>query len=210
VEMARDPRLMADVLSADAPDEPGAAELTAYARNAAGLLPADRARVERYLAASPAHRDRFLALAPADWTLVGSCLCGEVRYVVQGPIAAIGHCHCRRCRKAHGAAFGSFALVDDDAFAWRQGADHLARFGGAEDQVLTFCSRCGTTLTGNAPPGQVALAVATLDVDPIARPALHASVGERAPWFEITDEVAQLTGPFPRFGRHDPRDEETP
>jgi len=201
--MDRDPRLMADVLAAEAPGEPGAAELTAYARDAAALAPAARERVERYLAESPAHRDRFCALAPPDWTLVGSCLCGEVRYAVRGPLAAIGHCHCRRCRKAHGAAFGSFALVEASAFAWQRGAEQLSRFGGSDDRTLSFCSRCGTTLTGNAPPGQVALAVATLDVDPIVRPVLHATVREAAPWFEITDDVAQLPGPLPELGRQE-------
>lgn len=195
--MERDPTLMADVLAAEAPGEPGAAELVAYARDATGLPPGERERVERYLAASPAHRDRFRALAPPDWTLIGSCLCGEVVYAVRGPLLGIGHCHCRRCRKAHGAAFGSFALVSSDAFEWRCGAEHLSRFGGSGDQARTFCSRCGTTLTGTAAPGQVALAVATLDVDPIARPALHASVGDRAPWVEIRDDVPQQPGPFP-------------
>lgn len=204
--MERDPKLMADVLSAEAPDKPSAADLTSYARDAAGLAAEDRARVERYLAASPAHRDRFRALAPPDWTLTGSCLCGAVRYRVKGPLPVIGHCHCVRCRKAHGAAFGSFALVAASSFQWQQGAEDLARFGGDDDHVLTFCSRCGTTLTGNAEPGHVALAVATLDVDPIARPVLHASVGERAAWFEITDDVAQVPGPFPPEPEDEPQE----
>lgn len=205
--MDRDDELMADVLAARAPDEPDATALVAYARDASALAPAERARVERYLAQAPEHRDRFRAVAPADWTLVGSCLCGQVCFSARGPIAAIGHCHCRRCRKAHGAAFGSFAVVDAAQFTWQQGADQLGRFGGevgdVGDQSVTFCSRCGTTLTGNAPPGQVAIAVATLDVDPVARPAVHAFVAERAPWFDIADDVKQLAGPVPGFGQHE-------
>ena len=30
--------------------------------------------------------------------------------------------------------------------------------------------------------------------------ALHASVDDRAAWFEITDDVAQQPGPYPGFG----------
>jgi hypothetical protein len=76
------------------------------------------------------------------------------------------------------------------------------------DQALSFCNRCGTTLTGNAAPGQVALAIATLDVDRVARPVLHAAVEQRAPWFDIADDVAQIPGPFVGLGKHDARDEE--
>lgn len=41
----------------------------------------------------------------------GSCLCGEVRYEIAGDIKYVRHCHCSMCRKAHGAAFGSYAKV---------------------------------------------------------------------------------------------------
>lgn len=201
--MEGDAVLMADVLAAEAPGEPALSELEAYARDAAALPTAVRENVERYLAASPAHRDRFRALAPADWTLAGSCLCGEVHYAVRGPLVGIGHCHCRTCRKAHGAAFGTFAVVTADAFSWKRGAEQLSRYGAGGDRTRAFCSRCGTTLTGNAPAGHVAIAVATLDVDPIARPVVHAAADQHAPWFEITDGVEQLSGPFPGFGREE-------
>lgn len=201
--------LMADVLAAEAPGEPSATDLVAYASDASALSAEQRVRVERYLAASAQNRDRFRAIAPEDWTLLGSCLCGQVRYAAAAARAAIGHCHCQRCRKAHGAAFGSFALVRSDTFAWRGGAEHLARFGGDGDQSISFCKNCGTTLTGNAPPGRVALAIGTLDVDPVARPTLHAHVDQRVPWLEIQDDVTQLPGPFEGFSPHEPRDGET-
>ena len=73
--MDQDSELMADVLALESLGEPTVGELTAYARDAAALSPETRESVERYLLASPAHRDRFRTLAPADWTLIGSCLC---------------------------------------------------------------------------------------------------------------------------------------
>ena len=39
----------------------------------------------------------------------GSCLCGAIRYEIAGPFEDMRHCHCSRCRKAHGAAFSTFA-----------------------------------------------------------------------------------------------------
>ncbi|HCA63195.1 MAG TPA: GFA family protein, partial [Pseudomonas sp.] len=44
-------------------------------------------------------------------THTGSCLCGVVRYRIDAPIDALTHCHCKMCRKAHGAAFATYASV---------------------------------------------------------------------------------------------------
>lgn len=37
--------------------------------------------------------------------LTGACLCGGVRYEIDGKIGPVGHCHCLTCRKAQGGAF---------------------------------------------------------------------------------------------------------
>lgn len=57
--------------------------------------------------------------------LRGSCLCGSVRYEVGGPVHDVHHCHCSMCRKAHGAAFSTFARLDAAAFRVVAGADQV-------------------------------------------------------------------------------------
>ena len=39
----------------------------------------------------------------------GSCLCSSICYAVGGPLGPASHCHCSMCRKALGAAFGTYA-----------------------------------------------------------------------------------------------------
>ena len=41
----------------------------------------------------------------------GSCLCGAVRYEIDGLDMPVGHCHCTTCRKAHASAFTTTAGV---------------------------------------------------------------------------------------------------
>ncbi len=41
----------------------------------------------------------------------GSCLCKRVRFEIRGALGRSSHCHCSMCRKAHGAAFGTYAAV---------------------------------------------------------------------------------------------------
>jgi hypothetical protein len=42
--------------------------------------------------------------------LSGSCLCGAIRYEIDGKIGPVGHCHCVTCRKAQGGAFVTNAV----------------------------------------------------------------------------------------------------
>ena len=41
----------------------------------------------------------------------GSCLCGNVKYLIEGQIESAAHCHCITSRKAHRAAFSTVAAV---------------------------------------------------------------------------------------------------
>ncbi len=51
---------------------------------------------------SPAPRDRTL-IGGGELTMArGGCLCGAVRYEVQGPLRDVLICHCEECRRWHG------------------------------------------------------------------------------------------------------------
>jgi hypothetical protein len=45
----------------------------------------------------------------------GGCLCGSVRIVATGRPYRVGICHCRDCRKHHGAFFHASAIFPQDA-----------------------------------------------------------------------------------------------
>ncbi len=49
-------------------------------------------------------------------TFSGACMCGAVRYRAEGPALFHCHCHCRWCRKAHGAAFVTWTGVAQRGF----------------------------------------------------------------------------------------------
>ncbi len=55
--------------------------------------------------------------------LEGGCLCGEVRYRVDGPVFRMRHCHCSMCRKAHGASFGTYLNAQAEHVAITRGED---------------------------------------------------------------------------------------
>lgn len=96
----------------------------------------------------------------------GSCLCGTVRYEITADIKRITHCHCSMCRKAHGAAFGSYATVPHSDFRFTEGAQSVASFQSSPTVTRTFCKTCGSTFqwfSQTDHPDMVGIAVGTLD-----------------------------------------------
>lgn len=121
--------------------------------------------------------------------LLGSCLCGGVRYAVRGEIGPLSHCHCTMCRKAHGAAFGTYGRVAWESFEILAGEDLVQRYRSSEHVTRTFCGRCGSTLQC-IPDGRggFGLAIATLDDDPGSKAVLQIWAKDKAPWWELSDD----------------------
>ncbi len=125
--------------------------------------------------------------------LTGSCLCQGVRFEIDGELSAASHCHCSMCRKAHGAAFGTYAAARADQFRIVTGAGLITRYASSPGIVRTFCSRCGSTLQWlrESKPEAVEVALGVLDGDPGVRPSFHIHVASKAPWYEISDGLPQ-------------------
>ncbi len=119
-----------------------------------------------------------------------SCLCGAVAWTTDGEITFAHHCHCSRCRKAHGSGFATYAGVPADAFRVTRGADAVVRFPSAPDNVRAFCGRCGSVVPAGAPGGLVFVPLGPIEGDPGGRPVAHIFAASRAPWVPIADGLA--------------------
>ena len=123
----------------------------------------------------------------------GSCLCGQVAYQLDGGIQLINNCHCSMCRKAHGAAFGSFMHADLDGFRWVRGEELITNYSSSDGNSRAFCSRCGSNLPVlEEADNEVNIPAGTLDDDPGIRPVVHIFTASKAPWYEITDDIEQF------------------
>jgi hypothetical protein len=79
----------------------------------------------------------------------GSCLCGAVKYEVEGKVERFSHCHCERCRKATGTGHASNVLVSPlSSLKWLSGESLLARYEMPEAKrfYTCFCSQCGSPM----------------------------------------------------------------
>ncbi len=124
-------------------------------------------------------------------TLVGSCLCGAVRYAVDDAFRYALNCHCSQCRRATGSAFKPFGGIARDKLRLTHGADALSIYGDGTAHD-THCRRCGSLLYSVVRDGAyVHVTLGTLIDAPSIRPSAHIFVASKAPWFTITDDLPQ-------------------
>jgi hypothetical protein len=120
----------------------------------------------------------------------GRCLCGAVRYRVDGPLADVLLCHCEECRRWHGhvsatsaAARGDLVLLEQRGLRWIRSPDSDA---GAR---RGFCSDCGSSLFWDAPGNEtVSIAAGTLDAPTGVRVASHWFVSQAGDYYELPDD----------------------
>jgi hypothetical protein len=99
------------------------------------------------------------------------------------------NCHCSICRKAHGAAFATWAGAVADALEVEAAAGAITSYASSGQGSRDFCARCGASLffRHQALADRVWIAVGTLDDDPGTRPECHIFMASKAPWFDVTD-----------------------
>jgi hypothetical protein len=100
----------------------------------------------------------------------GACRCGRLRYQLTCELGFTFHCHCSFCRRIHGSAFTTVALVPRAVFRWSAAS--------AEPEVF------------------VTLVVGSLDDQRDVAPWAHLNTESKAPWFEIADALPQFAA-FP-------------
>ena len=125
--------------------------------------------------------------------LTGKCLCEKIAYEIHGELGTITNCHCTRCRRWHAAAFRTRAAVASKDFKWIRGEKYIAKYRSSEFGIKTFCSNCGSNLISyyeNA-PDHIGLPIGGLDQDPGLKPSMHIFTANKAPWYDICDDLPQ-------------------
>jgi len=125
----------------------------------------------------------------------GGCLCGAVRYEVDGPLRDVVVCHCSRCLRTHGhaAAYSSCAR-SDLLLVWEEGL----RWYEADGRARGFCARCGASLFWRAEERDtVSIAAGTLDRPTGLRTVAHIHTRDHADYYEIAGPGERHPGALP-------------
>jgi hypothetical protein len=128
----------------------------------------------------------------------GRCLCGAVRYAVDGPLRDVSYCHCSQCRRTSGhfvaasaCDAGHLRFLEDGGLRWYR-SSALAERG--------FCKHCGASLFWRPAHGRhISIMAGTLDVPTNLQAFEHIHVDSASDYYAIADGL-------PRYA-HDPQPE---
>lgn len=120
----------------------------------------------------------------------GSCLCGAVRFTVDGELPGPDACHCVQCRKHSGHYFAStdvpkssLTVEGEGALAWYRSSDRVRR---------GFCKACGSSLFWDPVQSRkIAVAMGAFDDPTGTRLHMHIFVAEKGDYYEIADGLPQ-------------------
>jgi hypothetical protein len=120
----------------------------------------------------------------------GGCLCGALRYVLEGEPLHAGYCCCGDCRKASGSGFIAFMGYSSSAVrvtgATQQFVSKAARGGEA---VRNFCPNCGSLVFGGRVgiDHQHSIYAGSLDDPGIFRPRIAIFNRDRPAWVKLPE-----------------------
>lgn len=123
----------------------------------------------------------------------GSCLCGAVKFQIEGPIKSIVYCHCSQCRKAQGSAFATNGIVKSYDFKFSSGESQLTAYESTPGQKKYFCKICGSPILSKteAKPDEVRIRLGTVISDIAEKPEAHIFSTSKANWEEISGDLPQ-------------------
>jgi hypothetical protein len=120
----------------------------------------------------------------------GSCLCGSVKYDVNGPMSGIIYCHCEQCRKTSGHYCAATScerehlnITEDSGLCWYRSSPEAER---------GFCKHCGSSLFwsyGDAP--SISIFPGSLDLPTGLKADAHIFVADASDYYSIDDGLPQ-------------------
>ena len=131
----------------------------------------------------------------------GGCLCGAVRYEIDGDPIFAGHCHCSDCQKATGTGHVSVTGLPSTAFKVT-GVTKGYTVPGDSGMGYTrnFCPNCGSLVYGQAEgmPGVTNVTAGTLDDVSAFQPQFVIYTRSRPDWDRIDSGLPEFETMPPR------------
>lgn len=124
----------------------------------------------------------------------GSCLCGEVRFAVEGEFDSFYLCHCDRCRKDTGSAHAANLFSRSARLHWISGQETVKTYRlPSTRHVKSFCTVCGSAMPNIQMEGTLLMVPAgSLDTDVSMTPTAHIHVADKAGWDENLEHVPRF------------------
>lgn len=114
----------------------------------------------------------------------GSCLCGDVKFEVNGAFESFFLCHCKHCQKDTGSAHGANLFSMSAQLNWISGQERVTTFTlPGTRHVKAFCQACGSAMPNLQMDNKLLVVPAgSLDSNVNIKPNAHLFVSSRGNW----------------------------
>ena len=124
---------------------------------------------------------------------LGSCLCGTVKFEVQGDFDSFYLCHCKHCQKDTGSAHAANLFSTSAKLVWQSGEDVVASFTLPNTHHnKSFCQLCGSAVPSVQGAGLLVVPAGSLDTDISILPTAHIFLSSRAAWDDKLGSAPQF------------------
>lgn len=120
----------------------------------------------------------------------GSCLCGAVRFEIEGDLTAPSACHCTKCRK-HTGHYEAGTDVPRSAVSMT-GEDKVTWFRSSEYVRRGFCSVCGSSQFFDIiASDRLGISMGVFDTPTNTKLSMHIFVADKGDYYDIADGLPQ-------------------
>lgn len=128
--------------------------------------------------------------------MTGGCLCGAVRYRVDGPMRDVVACHCTQCRRSSGHHVAATAAARSDV----EIAGPVVWYPSSPSARRGFCPTCGANLFWDGHAGSdLSIFAGTLDRPTGLTLRGHIFVADKGDYYAIADGLPQAAGDDPEL-----------
>ncbi|WP_404420126.1 GFA family protein [Marinospirillum sp.] len=126
---------------------------------------------------------------------IGSCLCGNAKFEVQGKFDGFYLCHCQYCQKDTGSAHAANLFSKSAKLTWLAGSDSVTTFTlPGTRHKKSFCKLCGSALPSIHNAVLLTVPAGCLDTDISMSPTAHIFTSSKAVWDRRLGDVPEFEG----------------
>lgn len=133
----------------------------------------------------------------AEGTLVGGCLCGEIRYEILGEPMFVSQCCCKDCQKATGTGHTTIIGIRGDQLQMSGTPKTFTNAGDSGGSVTRhFCGTCAGRLytTGDMPGDMKIVQAGSLDDPNQVTPVNAIYVKDKPVWDMLDPNIPHFEG----------------
>ena len=120
----------------------------------------------------------------------GACLCGAVKYKVQGDVREVVYCHCSQCRRQTGLYYAASNAMNDQLTI--EGGEDVTWYHSSEKGSRGFCRTCGSALFWKYEGADhISIMAGTFDQPSKLVAGYHIFCEDKGDYYQIADELPQ-------------------